>query len=174
MIRPDGNTAISAPNSLWMRYVFSIRGAGRTRLLRFAGAFLLIMAGLSVAGCLQPTDTGLSSISLAGRWQYSAVETGPAASTLDGTLVISHESGAAFQGLLDVTLVSTNGESRTLAGTVTGSAPSASVIDFDVALEAAPRRHVGRLSGDTIAGTWLRLSGDGASASGTFSARRLR
>jgi hypothetical protein len=34
---------------------------------------LLALAVSSLAACLQPTDTGVSSVSLAGRWQYSAV-----------------------------------------------------------------------------------------------------
>jgi hypothetical protein len=135
---------------------------------------LLLLALLPLAGCLQPTDTGLSSVSLAGRWQYSAVQTGASGGTATGTLVIGEQSGVSFQGSLDVTSTSTEtGDVRSIVGTVSGSAPSNGAIDFDVFLEQQPRRHVGQLVGETISGTWLRLAGDGSSASGTFTAHRV-
>lgn len=135
---------------------------------------LLALTLLPLAGCLQPTDTGISSVSLTGRWQYSAVQTGASGGTANGTLVIGEQSGASFQGSLEITSTSAEtGEIRSSAGTVSGSAPAIGAIDFDVFLEQQPRRHVGQLVGETISGTWLRLSGDGVSVSGTFSAHRL-
>jgi hypothetical protein len=89
-------------------------------------------------------------------------------------LVIAEQSGASFQGSLEVTsTIAATGEVRSIAGTVSGSAPADGTIDFDVFLEQQPRRHVGQLVGETISGTWLRLSGQGASASGTFTAHRI-
>lgn len=138
------------------------------------GRVLLALTILSLSACLQPTDTGLSSVSLGGRWQYSAVQTGASGGTANGTLVIGQHSTASFQGSLEVTSTSAEtGEVRNIAGTVSGSAPLNGAIDFDVYLEQQPRRHVGELIGETISGTWLRLAGDGTSASGTFTARRL-
>jgi len=135
---------------------------------------LLAAAMLSLTACLQPTDTGVSSVSLAGRWQYSAEQTGASGGTMSGTMVIEQQSGAGFQGSIQVTTTSAaNGEVKSIAGTVSGSAPAGGAIDFDVYLEQEPRRHVARLSGDEITGTWVRLSEGGVSASGTFSARRL-
>lgn len=135
---------------------------------------LLALTLLPLAGCLQPTDTGISPVSLTGRWQYSAVQTGASGGTANGTLVIGEQSGASFQGSLEITSTSAEtGEIRSSAGTVSGSAPAIGAIDFDVFLEQQPRRHVGQLVGETISGTWLRLSGDGVSVSGTFSAHRL-
>jgi hypothetical protein len=132
------------------------------------------LALLSMVACLQPTDTGVSSVSLAGRWQYSATEAGASPRNLNGTLVISQQSGASFQGTLSVSSTNTEtGETQSLAGTVSGSAPKAGAIDFDVSLEQLPRRHVGQLVGETLTGTWLRLSEQGVAATGTFSARRL-
>jgi hypothetical protein len=125
-------------------------------------------------GCLQPTDAGIASVSVAGRWQYSATEAGVSPRTLNGTLVISQQSGASFQGTLSVSSTSTeSGETQSLAGTVSGSAPKAGAIDFDVSFEQLPRRHVGQLVGETLTGTWLRLSEQGVAATGTFTARRL-
>lgn len=136
--------------------------------------FLLALTLLPLTACLQPTDTGVASVSLAGRWQYSAVQTGAAGGTMNGTLVIGQQTGAGFQGSLEVTSTSAEtGEIRSLAGTVSGSAPAVGAIDFDVFLEQLPRRHVAHLAGNTLSGTWLRLSEGGVSASGTFSAHRL-
>jgi hypothetical protein len=113
-------------------------------------------------------------VSLAGRWQYSAVQTGASGGTMNGTLVIGDQSGAGFQGSLEVTSTSAQtGEIQTLAGTVSGSAPAGGPIDFDVFLEELPRRHVAQLAGQTLTGTWLRPSAGGTAASGTFSAHRL-
>jgi hypothetical protein len=134
-----------------------------------------LMALVSIAGCLQPTDTAGTSVPLTGRWQYSARQNDAAGATLIGTLVIAQQSGASFQGSLDVT--STNGatgEVRSIAGTVSGAAPTGGAIDFDAFLETTARRHVARLVGDTLSGTWLRLGDQGVSASGTFTARRIR
>jgi hypothetical protein len=103
------------------------------------------------------------------------VQTGASGGTLNGTLVIGQQSGASFQGSLEVTSTSAEtGEVQSFAGTVSGSAPTVGAIDFDVFLEPLPRRHVARLVGDTLSGTWVRLSGQGVVASGTFFAHRLR
>lgn len=133
----------------------------------------LALAMCSIVGCLQPTDTGVSSISLAGRWQYSAQQSGGSNVTLNGTMEIE-QSRSGFQGSLEVISTSAEtGESRSVAGTLSGSAPASDAIDFDVFFEEAPRRHVARLVGDVLNGTWIRVSADGVPASGTFSARRL-
>lgn len=133
------------------------------------------LALLSMIGCLQPTDTGVSSVSLAGRWQYSATQAGASMNTLNGTLLISQQSGASFQGSLSVSSTNTEtGETRSIAGTLSGSAPTVGAIDFDVSLEQLPRRHVGQLVGETLSGTWLQLSEQGVAASGTFRAQRVK
>jgi hypothetical protein len=135
---------------------------------------LLALTLLPMTACLQPTDTGIASVSLSGRWQYSAIQTGASGGTASGTLVIGQQSGASFHGSLDVTARSAaTGEVRSIAGTVSGSAPANGAIDFDVFLEQQPRRHVGQLVGETISGTWLRVSSDGAAVSGTFTASRI-
>ncbi len=134
----------------------------------------LALTLLPLTACLQPTDTGAGSVALAGRWQYSAAQTGGSAETFNGTLVIGQQSGASFQGTIEVTATSTEtGATRSLAGPVSGSAAAIGAIDFDVFLEQQPRRHVAELAGNTLSGTWLRLSDGVVSASGTFSARRL-
>ena len=140
-----------------------------------ARRFLFLLATSLLGGCLQPTDGGGSCITLAGRWQHVATETGATGSSFNGVLILSQGSSAAFRGSLDGTSVSLiTGESKAVAGTVSGSASAPETIDFDVALETGPRRHVGQLAVDTLSGTWLKLSGQGGSTSGTFSAVWIR
>ena len=135
----------------------------------------VVVTLVSLSACLQPKVTDVGSVSLNGRWQYSAVQNDGTGSTLRGTLMISQQSSASFQGSLDVTETSgATGEVRAMAGAVAGAASATTAIEFDAFLETAGRRHVARLSGDTLTGTWLRLSSQGVSASGTFTAVRVR
>ena len=93
--------------------------------------------------------------------------------TLAGTLTISRESGTSFQGQLYLVGVNLQtGGNRVLQGLVSGSASGTDVIDFDAALEAAPRRHVGQIVADTITGTWVGSSSDGTMSTGTFRVER--
>jgi hypothetical protein len=93
--------------------------------------------------------------------------------TLSGTLTISRESGASFQGRLDlVGLNPQSGQTRVLGGLVSGSESATNVVDFDADLESSPRRHVGQIVADTITGTWIGSSPDGTMSSGTFRVER--
>ena len=96
----------------------------------------LVVVLLSLSGCLQPSVTDVRSVSLSGRWQYSAMQNDGTGGTLRGTLVISQQSGASFQGSLDVTETSgATGEIRAVAGAVSGAAPATTAIEFDAFLE---------------------------------------
>ena len=129
---------------------------------------------LVVAGCLQPAVSDIPAVSLSGRWQYTAVETGVTGGTILGVLTIEQSSSASFEGSLEGSSKSAaTGETRTFAATISGSAPARGAIDFDVLAESEPRRHVGQIEAGVLSGTWLRLSGAGISASGTFSMRRI-
>lgn len=135
---------------------------------------LLVVASALTSGCLQSTAPQPSQLGLAGSWSYAGVQTGPVRETLTGTLTISRESAASFQGRLDVVGVNEQtGQSRVLGGLVSGSASGVDVIDFDANLEASPRRHVGNIAGDVITGTWVGSSSDGNMASGTFRIERV-
>jgi len=90
-------------------------------------------------------------------------------------MVIEQRAGAGFQGHLEVVARSSeNGEARSFAGTLSGSATAANAVDFDVFLEPVARRHVAQLTGDLLTGTWVRVADDGLPASGSFSARRIQ
>jgi hypothetical protein len=138
----------------------------------------LVVAGAAAivaTGCLQSTEPQAPAIPVTGSWRYTGTQTGAIRETLAGTLVIGRQSGSAFQGSLDI--VGTNqltGETRTLTGILSGVIPSADAVDFDASVGLAPRRHVGRLVGDTITGTWVGTSGGVGTVSGVFRAERIR
>jgi len=141
-------------------------GSWKSRVRIFALACAVLLSA-----CLKSTEPQPSLLQLSGSWNYTGVQTGPVRETLTGTLTISRESGTSFQGQLHLVGVNSQTElSRLLDGLVSGS-ESGDVIDFDADLEATPRRHVGQIVADTIAGTWYSSS-DGAMSSGTFRVER--
>ena len=138
-------------------------------LLR-AWGLSLITIGVA-AGCLRSTEPGPGQVQLAGTWSYSGAQTGAVRENLFGELRILSESGSAFEGRLDIVGTNEAGDSRVMSGSVSGSAES-DVVDFDAHVEAAARRHVGQVIGDTITGTWVGSSPGGSVSSGTFRAVR--
>jgi hypothetical protein len=133
---------------------------------------LAIASAVLAAGCLRSTAPQPSVIQLNGSWKYTGVQTQPVRETLTGTLTISRESGASFQGQL--VLLATNeasGQGTSLNGLVSGTESDGNVIDFDADLETV-RRHVGQMVGDTITGTWIGSASNGIMSSGTFKVER--
>jgi hypothetical protein len=143
-----------------------------SRLRPVLGTLLIVTSGL-LSACLKSTAPQESLVQLSGSWNYTGVQTGPVQETLSGTLTISRESGASFQGRLDLVGVnSQSGQARVLGGLVSGSESATDIIDFDADLESSPRRHVGHIVTDTITGTWIGSSPDGTMSSGTFRVER--
>ncbi|MFL5487963.1 MAG: hypothetical protein ACJ8AJ_05695 [Gemmatimonadaceae bacterium] len=141
-------------------------------LSSLARAFAIALA-LTASACLKSTEPQPSVLDLNGSWSYTGVQTSPVRETLSGTLTISRESGTSFQGQVDlVGLNSQTGESRLLSGLVSGSASGSDVIDFDADVDGTPRRHVGQIVADTIAGTWVASSPGGSMSTGTFRVER--
>lgn len=141
------------------------RARRNVQVLAIASCFL-------AAGCLRSTAPQPSVIQLNGTWKYTGVQTQPVRETLTGTLTISRESGASFQGRVD--LLATNeqsGQNTVLAGLVSGTESDGNVIDFDADLETV-RRHVGQIVADTITGTWIGSASNGNMSSGTFRVER--
>jgi hypothetical protein len=128
---------------------------------------------LAASACLKSTEPQPSLLQLNGSWSYAGVQTSPTRENLSGTLTISRESGTSFQGRLQVTATNAQtGQSVLLDGLVSGAESGSNVIDFDADLEATPRRHVGQIVADTISGTWVGSSSNGAVSSGTFRVER--
>jgi hypothetical protein len=136
-------------------------------------ALRALICVFATSACLKSTEPQPSTLQLNGTWNYRGVQTSPTRENLSGTLTISRESGMSFQGRLDV--IATNaqsGQSVVLGGLVSGAESGSNVIDFDADLEATPRRHVGQIVADTISGTWVGSSSNGAMSSGTFRVER--
>ena len=128
---------------------------------------------LATSACLKSTEPQPSLLQLNGTWSYAGVQTSPTRENLSGTLTISRESGTSFQWRLQVTATNAQtGQSVLLDGLVSGAESGSNVIDFDANLEATPRRHVGQIVADTISGTWVGSSSNGAVSSGTFRVER--
>jgi hypothetical protein len=143
-----------------------------TRARAIFGSFVLATTTL-VSACLKSTEPLPSSLHLDGTWNYTGTQTNPVRETLTGTLTISSESGNSFLGRLDVVAVNAqSGQSRILSGIVSGAQKGNDVIDFDATLETNPRRHVGQIVADTVAGPWVGSAADGSVESGTFRIER--
>jgi hypothetical protein len=143
-----------------------------TRVRMTLGALLFASSAL-LSACLRSTEPQASLLQLNGVWNYTGVQTAPSHETLTGKLTISRESGMSFQGTLFLVSVDGQGIQRPpINGVVSGSESGVDIIDFDANLEATPRRHVGRIVADTIAGNWIGASPDGTNSSGTFRVER--
>ena len=144
----------------------------RSRVRAVLGAFVFVTSGL-LSACLKSTAPQDSLMRLNGSWNYTGVQSGPVQETLTGTLTISRESGASFQGRLYLERFNPqSGLTTVVEGQVSGSESATNVVDFDADLESSPRRHVGQIVADTITGTWIGSSPDGTMSSGTFRVER--
>lgn len=137
------------------------------------GAVLLsAVLGTLASGCAGVTAPCSTAASIIGSWRYSAVQQAPTHSSLSGTLSVTRQSCADFDGQLDLTEILPGGGSRRIAGPVSGKVVDATTVRFDAFLEASPRQHLATLSGDSLDGTWLVIGGTGQSLSGTFGGHR--
>ncbi len=141
-----------------------------------AGTALLLGGALAgavlLAGCQSPLGTDGTAPDLRGSWAYQAAQNAPSLA-LSGTLIVSGQNGGNFNGQLQVVETNQAGVQRQLSGIVTGTVPNAGTVDFDAFLEQSGRRHVGRVAGDSIAGSWLDDSGTDVPVTGSFKLRRL-
>ncbi len=92
-----------------------------------------------------------------GTWHYSGDQAAPAL-TLDGTLIISSQAQDVVSGQVSWTEQEVGGGTRVDGGPVSGRVIERSDIDFDVLRAGTERRHVGRITGDTIRGAWVELT----------------
>ncbi len=134
---------------------------------------LLLLCG---AACAVSTAPGSPGVPVTGTWRYEARQLTPVDAELTGTLAITGQTGANVSGALDMTEVDARGTVRRLAGALAGRTLDSTTVDFDVTLATATRRHVGRVAGDSLTGSWIEQSAAGGppTASGTFRAARAR
>jgi hypothetical protein len=106
-------------------------------------------------------------------WMYVGSQRVPNTLQLDGALRITRRTGERFEGSLDLRRTDAVGQVERVTGLVNGRDTGAT-LDFEAMLDGAVIRHIGRLRGDSIAGTWLDDSGGGGSAmSGAFTLVRV-
>ena len=129
-------------------------------------------ACLAVVACQAPTEACAPPALISGSWRYAAEQQAPEAAQLTGTLDITGQRCTDLDGTLDVVLTDARGDSRRIAGRVTGQMLDASSIRFDALIGAVPRQHLATLRGDSLTGSWLELSGGAGGATGQFRAKR--
>jgi hypothetical protein len=145
------------------------RAPGSKAGARFAAG--IIAAGV-LAGCgVTPAESCEAGGLAPGRWRYSAVQESPVRATMEGVLLVSSANCGDFSGSLDVVMTDAQGQQRRIAGPLTGRTVSSSALRFDVDIEMLTRQHVGKLSADSVSGSWLSISGN-ATVSGTFRGKR--
>lgn len=127
---------------------------------------LSIVAAAALFGCSSATDDGGPAANVRGTWTYSATQSG-SATLLEGGLVIDEQNGAAFTGQFNGQLRDDAGVITNADGIASGRAFGADAIDFDLIVNGVERRHVGRIAGNSVSGTWAQQNGT-ASISGAF------
>ena len=137
---------------------------------------LAVATASSLSSCASPTgtDATLALVSVRGSWSYASSDAGRATATT-GTLALSQDSTVRFNGTLDANETDGRGQVRHIVGIVNGRTLDATLVDFDLAVDASViRHHTGSVHGDSLTGNWVELSDAGVSAAGTFRARRIR
>lgn len=132
-----------------------------TRTCRVLFGALLLTASACVSASLEPNgDTE--------QWRYEGEQRLPAALRLEGGMELTLVGGDRFEGMLDVRRTDQVGQVQRVAGLVIGRR-SASAMEFEATLDGSVVRHIGRIAGDSISGTWFDDSSTGASfTSGSF------
>src|SRR6266567_3727084 len=136
---------------------------------------LIVVAAIAAApilSCQNPSAIGGAMVDVSGAWSYvAAAASSP--TTIVGTLTITQSGQASFTGALDANQSDARGQVAHVVGIVSGRALDSTLIDFDIVLDAATRRHhSGRLAGDSVSGTWLEAGDAGILSSGTFRGKR--
>jgi hypothetical protein len=129
----------------------------------------------AVFGCGGTTDLGAPGVPVVGTWSYVGQQVSPGTAGLTGSLSFGDQTGARISGTIDFVETDSRSQQRRLAGPFAGRTVDSTTVDFEVVLGAASRRHVGRVSADSLTGTWVETSSSGLpTASGTFRSARAR
>ena len=122
--------------------------------------------------CSNPTASCESNAGLSGQWTYAATQESPVPASMSGTMVIASRQCADFQGTLDVVESFATGESRRVAGFISGTTFDSSLIRFESVIAGEAREHLARIWQDSISGDWIQSS-NGAARSGRFAGHRV-
>lgn len=140
----------------------------RCRGLRWLQTAVVGGAVFVSGACTLSTEASTDVADLRGTWHFTGDQTAPALA-MDGSLVIEAQSGDVVSGRLSWQEQVVGGGTRVDGGPVTGRVIDRSDVDFDVLMAGGERRHVGRLSADTMRGAWVQVS---TGSSGAFVAVR--
>lgn len=132
---------------------------------------LCALAAILLSACQMETAACTQVPAVVGTWRYSAVEEAPVHATVSGTLSITSASCDAVVGSMDIVETSAAGGTQRLAGPVTGQVIDARSFQFDAFVESNPWKHLASVTGDSLSGSWVSVSGT-QTASGTFGGRR--
>ena len=133
----------------------------------------LALLALALSACQSPVENCGAGAPVTGTWRYAGAQESPVHASLSGSLSITAQSCEDFSGQLDLLVTDELGQSRRLAGPVTGRIIDATTLRFDAYLDATSRQHIGSIAADSIAGSWVAIGGDaGQTLAGTFVGRR--
>ncbi len=137
----------------------------RAVALRASAMFAMAMFAAALSACVSPS-TAPDAVN--EQWRYAGVQRVPTALQLDGALRITSRSGERFEGSLDLRRTDALGQVERVTGLVSGRGTN-TTLDFEAMLDGAVVRHIGRVRGDSVTGTWLDDdSGGAAVVSGSF------
>jgi hypothetical protein len=128
---------------------------------RVRGVVVLVVV---TTACIDVTDGGAAAVNLSGAWEYTGTQIAPSAD-LSGVLTVSSQDGELIGGSVSWEERTGPGTTRLISGALSGRLIGTEDVDFDVLLSEGTRRHVGRLTADTIRGTWVQV---GSGVSGAF------
>ena len=136
-------------------------------------AFLAM--AFALAACVPATSEPSGVTPLEGLWDLNGQSASGSGGAIQGTWTVRSTSAIGFAGSYDVIESTSGGGQRRLTGPVTGRMAGANTTEFDVIVIGSTRRHIGTLQADTVRGSWVDVSQNGAvEATGSFRAIRRR
>jgi hypothetical protein len=124
-----------------------------------------------LVACDSPVDSGPTGVDMRGIWSYSGIQESPAL-TVVGTLNIDQQNGREFSGTAAFTETDVQGTQTNRTGQLSGRVIGPDAADFDIYFDAAPRRHVAEIRGDSMHGNWAR-TGVMPPMTGSFSSKKI-
>jgi hypothetical protein len=131
----------------------------------------LVAAALVASACANPVESCEQLSAVAGRWSYRATRESPGQGTITGLLQIESPNCVDLNGSMDVVEVLATGESRRIAGPISGTIIDSGHVRFEAQFGSGSREHFARIGGDSLSGAWLEIAGSNP-GSGPFSGRR--
>jgi hypothetical protein len=125
-----------------------------------------------LAGCTSSSGPSVLGAPIVGTWEYSSTQTSPTPATLLGTLTVAAQTDRGVNGTFDgVERVLNAAQPVQRLGSLTGRFLDSTAVELTLTLSTEQRQHLGRVSGDTLRGSW-NVRGGGPS--GDFVAVRRR